>query len=245
MSEDIVVAGVDGCRGGWVVVTHIVGKPITARVSLARSFSEILAMTPEPLVIAIDVPIGLPERAGAGGRMCDVQARLPLGDRRSSVFSVPARAAVMQTAYRAACDVAFAHSDPPRMVAKQAFNLFPKIREVDALMTPTMQKRVVECHPELVFWRLNGRQPLTLPKKVKSPSSVSGLELRRSLLVKWGFSETAWHDIGLRKADVADDDILDALANAAAAADIHNGVAYRVPDDPPCDAKGLRMEIWG
>jgi predicted RNase H-like nuclease len=245
VSKPVVVAGVDGCRAGWVVVTHFVGKPETARVSLQGSFADVLAMQPRPVMIAIDIPIGLADRVGLGGRACDVAARLPLGDRRSSVFSVPARAAVMQADYRAACDIAFAHSDPPRKVAKQAFNIFPKIREVDALMTPALQKRVVECHPELVFWRLNGRMPLTLAKKLKSRGHPDGLDQRRALLHRWGFPKSAWHDIQLRKVDAGDDDIVDAFANSAAAADIYRKLAHRVPDRPPVDSKGLRMEIWG
>ncbi len=58
------------------------------------------------------------------------------------MFAVPARAAVAQSDYRQACDVALALSDPPRKISKQTFNIFPKIREVDGAITPEMQRRV-------------------------------------------------------------------------------------------------------
>ena len=41
-------------------------------------------------------------------------------------------------------------------LSKQAYNLLPKIREVDAAMTPRRQRTVVEVHPELCFSVLLG-----------------------------------------------------------------------------------------
>ena len=48
------------------------------------------------------------------------------------------RSAVLAEDYRAACAAALATSDPPRKIARQAFMLFPKVRELDALMTPAL-----------------------------------------------------------------------------------------------------------
>ena len=76
-------------------------------------------------------PIGLPERAGHGGRAAENAVRPLLGARQSSVFSVPARAAIDERDYAGACRVALATSEPPRKVSKQLFNIAPKIREVD------------------------------------------------------------------------------------------------------------------
>jgi predicted RNase H-like nuclease len=112
-----------------------------------------------------------------------------LGARQSAVFSVPARAAIMEADYRAACAIAQARSDPPRMVSKQMFNIFPKICEVDALMMPALQSRVKEVHPEVAFAAMNGWTPLALPKKVKSQPHAPGLALRRGLLVAAGYDE--------------------------------------------------------
>lgn len=243
------VAGVDGCRGGWLVVVREIAQAGTADLVLCRSFEDVLALPQAPRIIAVDIPIGLPDRAIKGGRACDNAARAVLGGRQSSVFSVPSRASVSCIDYRESCAVAFQTSDPARKVSKQAFNLFAKIREVDLVMTPALQERVMECHPELAFWVLNGRQPIELPKKVKSRPNPPGLDLRRGLLAGEGFPPTFLANgpaqAGVRPADAGADDFLDAAANASAAARIARGQGVRFPDQPACDSKGLRMEIWG
>lgn len=238
------VGGVDGCRGGWIVVAHPVGCPKDAVIIHARSFAEILQLPQSPMTIAIDIPIGLPERAVLGGRGCDNAARVPLGDRRSSIFSVPARAAVFEDCYTQACATAATLSDPPRKVSKQAFNLFPKIREVDALMTPLLQARVVECHPELAFWRLNGSRPLSTPKKIKSVPCPDGMRQRRDLLIAAGYDSAILQSSPFPRSIAGLDDVIDAFACVAAACAIVHGDAVRFPHQPQCDAKGLRMEIW-
>ena len=238
------VAGVDGCRGGWVTVLRRLDGAEGLRIALVPRFAAVLDAPEAPVVIAVDIPIGLAERVGRGGRACDVQARAGLGERQSAVFAVPARAAVAEPDYARACAVAFEHSDPPRRISKQCFNLFPKIREVDALMTPALQARVGECHPEAAFWAMNGCRPLAEPKKVKSRPHPPGLEARRALLEANGFPGgflREWHFPSTR---VGPDDVLDACACAWTAGRIAEGRAVRFPDDPPRDGRGLRMEIW-
>lgn len=39
-----------------------------------------------------------------------------------------------------------------KSLSRQAFEIISKIREVDDLMTPELQTRVFEVHPELSFW---------------------------------------------------------------------------------------------
>lgn len=238
------VAGVDGCRTGWLVVQWDLEGRAPARFEIVRTFREILQLPEAPRVIAIDIPIGLPERAVIGGRQADVAARARLGARKSAVFAVPARAAVMQTEYRTACAVAFAHSDPPRRVSKQAFHLFPKIREVDGLMTPALQDRVVECHPEAAFVQMNGGEPLALPKKIKSRPNAEGLRLRHDLLARTGFPTDILEARHAVRRSAGADDLIDACACAWTAARILKGTAIRFPADPPVDARGLRQEIW-
>ncbi len=238
------VAGVDGCRGGWLVVCIGRGGTGTARAELVRDFAAVLEVTADAAAVAIDIPIGLPERGSIGGRACDAAARANLGTRQSSVFAVPARAAVEQINYVDACLVSLAASAPPRRVSKQTYNLFPKIREVDALMSPALQARVIECHPEAAFWAMNGERPLDLPKKVKSRPYPPGLALRRALLEAQGFDGRLLAAVPWRSADAGADDLLDAAACAWSAARIAAGVARRFPAAPQFDAKGLRMEIW-
>lgn len=239
------VAGVDGCPAGWLVVRRRIDAAASAEALLVSKFSEVLELEPGARIVAIDIPIGLPDRAGRGGRQADIDARANLGARHSSVFAVPARAAVMERDYGAACAVALAHSGPPLKVSKQTFHLFPKIREVDAVMTPALQARVVECHPELAFWAMNGERPLTEPKKVKSRPHLAGLALRRGLLTAAGYPAAFLESKIALVRMAGPDDLLDAAANSWSAVRIAQGIAKRFPQTPPCDARGLRMEIWG
>ena len=243
MSAPMVVAGVDGCPAGWLVVLRSLQAEAT-RALIFETFAEVLAMPDVPSVIAVDMPIGLPGRGAAGGRRCDVEARRGLGARQSSLFAVPARAAVMETDYARACTAARACSDPPRMVSKQCFNLFPKIREIDALMTPALQARVVECHPEAAFVAMNGGAALSEPKKVKSRAHPPGLEQRRGLLAAHGFARAFVDSRPFRPSQAGADDLIDACACAWTAARVWRGAAVRFPAVPDVDANGLRMEIW-
>lgn len=237
------VAGVDGCPAGWLVVS---ADPIElggARTVLCPSFLEVLTLEGGPDVIAVDIPIGIPDLAIKGGRACDNEARARLGGRQSSVFAVPSRAALGEADYRRACSVNLEHSNPPRKVSKQCFHLFAKIREVDALITPDLQSRVFEVHPELAFWALNDERALELPKKVKSSPSQPGLDLRRRLLRDAGFSAETLETSQWPRRDVGPDDIIDACALAWSAARLLKGEAVTLPQHPPRDGRGLRMEI--
>jgi predicted RNase H-like nuclease len=195
-------------------------------------------------VIAIDIPVGLHERAGYGGRAAENAVRPLLGARQSSVFSVPSRAAIAVQDYRDACMIALATSEPPRKVSKQLFMLAPKIREVDAALRAdtTLSQRVFEVHPEVAFWRLNGEQALREPKKVKSRPYEPGLARRRRLLIKAGLPAAAVEASPPKGA--GPDDLIDALACAAIARRICDGVAQSFPNPPERDAFGLRMGIW-
>lgn len=237
------VAGVDGCPAGWMVVLRDARGLAPPQARIVATFADVLALPEAPQIIAVDMPIGLPERSGIGGRAPDVAARAVLGKRQSSVFAVPARAAVMASDYAGACAAALLSSDPPRKIAKQSFNLFPRIRDIDALMTPSLQARVFECHPEVAFWAMNGQSPLVEPKKVKSRPHAAGLAFRRNLLVAGGFPVAFLEQTTFRAAVAGPDDFLDACACAWTATRLLAGTALVFPPQPPLDAKGLRQEI--
>ncbi len=234
----VAVAGADGCRGGWLCVIRQADPPFEERLLLAKTIGEILNHRYAPEAIAIDIPIGFPERIVGPGRECDAAARKGLGKRASSVFSAPARSVLAATDYPAACAAAFAASDPPRKISQQMFNLFTKIQQVDRLMTPALQSRLFECHPEVAFFLMNGCEPLNEPKK-----RPAGRDLRRALLIAQGYSEAFLAGAPWRAAEAVPDDLLDACACAWAAARIFKGEAVRFPEKPPLDGRGLRMEI--
>ncbi len=161
-SENVWLAGVDGCPGGWVAA-FVRPAGDEGRLPVFARFADVLAAPERPAIVAVDMPIGLPERvrSRAAGRRRDAVRPL-LGARQSSVFSVPSRAAIYAGDYADACRVAQETSEPPRKVSKQLFNIAPKIREVDAVLRadPALAERVYEVHPELAFWRLNGERAL-------------------------------------------------------------------------------------
>jgi predicted RNase H-like nuclease len=224
----VVLAGYDERAGG---------QPLQGAVRLCATFAEVLALRPRPVAIAIDMPIGLLERAEPGGRACDRAARAALGrGRASSVFSPPARPALANQGY------ADAMRRNGAGLSKQAYNILPRIREVDEVMTPTLQRCVFETHPELVFARLAGC-PLRHPKR--TPAGVR--ERLACLRPVWGpaLPRAAPVRAELGRAAVALDDVLDACALAHAAWCIRRGEARRFPAAPQRDARGLRMEVWG
>lgn len=241
--DDVWLAGADGCPAGWIVAfVRPAGDDVAIRI--VRHFCEIASAPECPAIVAVDIPIGLPDRTGPGGREAENAVRPLLGARQSSVFSVPSRAAIMQRDYRAACDAACATSEPPRKVSKQLFNIAPKIREVDGALRSdaALAACTFEVHPEAAFWRLNGECALEEPKKIKSRCHAPGLALRRTLLIGAGFPRGAVEAAPPRGA--GPDDLLDALACAAIARRIHAGIARPFPDPPPRDAFGLPMAIW-
>lgn len=216
--------------------------PDGLRLALFPSFASLLACDPYLSIVAVDMPIGLPEMIDQTGRGPEKAARRHLGERQSSVFSVPSRAAVYETDYRDACETAQKTSAPPRKVSKQCFYLFPKIREIDTLMTPELENRVFEVHPELAFWRLNGGKEMSLPKKIKSRANPDGLDQRRDLLASKGLPATFLDQKPPK--GCGRDDLLDAAANSLIAERCLKGIAEPFPAPFARDGRGLRMAIW-
>ena len=237
------LAGVDGCTGGWIAA-FVRPDGDEARIRIVQRFADVVAAPEAPAVIAVDMPIGLPERTSLGGRAAENAVRPLLGARQSSVFSVPSRVAIYAGDYAEACARASETSDPPRKVSKQLFNIAPRIREIDELLRtfPPIAGRVFEVHPEVAFWRLNGSKALTEPKKVKSRPYPPGLALRRGLLIAAGLPPEVVNAAPPKGA--GPDDLLDALACAPVARRLHRGEAQPFPNPPPLDAFGLRMAIW-
>ena len=237
------LAGLDGCRAGWVAA-FVRAAGDEARVRIVPRLADVLAAPEAPTIVAVDMPIGLPDRIGPGGRGPERAIRPLLGARQSSVFPVPPRAAIYAPDFGAACTAALAASDPPRRVSKQLFMIAPKIREVDEFLraNPAGADRVYEVHPELAFWRLNGERALAEPKKVKGVCYEPGLALRRRLLIAAGMPAPIVNGSAPRGAGA--DDLLDALACAAIARRLHAGKARSFPDPPSRDAFGLPVAIW-
>ena len=76
----MLVAGIDGCKGGWLVVTVQVEAEGAQTVECVPDLSRILADLDSGRLAAaaIDIPIGLPD---VGPRRCDILARQLIGPR--------------------------------------------------------------------------------------------------------------------------------------------------------------------
>lgn len=237
------VAGVDGCKAGWIAAILDEASDVRPVLRVLTRLSDLLTLSAPNGIIAIDMPIGLPDHVVGSGRGPEQLVRPLLGGRQSSVFSIPARAAVEALDYREACRLAFAASQPPRKVSKQGFFLFPKIREIDALLRgdPSLRERIVEVHPELAFATMNGA-PLAHPKKIKGAINPQGMAERRALLIGAGLAPDAVEASPPRGAGA--DDALDALAALVVARHIAAGRGRPFPDPPGRDSHGLPIAIW-
>jgi len=225
----VIVWGVDGCAAGWIAV-RIDGA--TARDFLIVNRLASLNIG-DAAMLYIDIPIGLPE---TGYRGCDVAARALLKGAQSRVF-LGLRRPLLRYLNDYPAANAWAKSDG-KGLAKQSFNILPKIAEVDALITPDRQRSFRESHPELVFARLNGGTALV------SKHQPEGLKVRRDILAHYGFDMIDQWLGTLRGSGAKADDLLDACVLAFAARETAQGSAQRVPYPETRDAKGLSMEIW-
>ncbi|WP_027287467.1 DUF429 domain-containing protein [Rhodovibrio salinarum] len=228
-----VVAGVDGCRGGWLAVRlDLADARVTSALypdwpALAQALSGMAR-------ICVDMPIGLAE---IGARPCDQAARALLPRwRKPSVFAPPRRY-MLRLDFEAVRAAARTRGDAGLSI--QAFNIMPKIADLDAALSPSDQEQVLEAHPELAFQRLNGGA--ALPRK----ADRAGRTVRRDLLVSAGLSEIDGLLSAHPRSQAKMDDVLDAGVCALVARDQLAGRARRVPETTPDrDARGLRMEIW-
>nr|MBA3908240.1 DUF429 domain-containing protein [Pseudonocardiales bacterium] len=218
------VLGVDGCPGGW----------IGARVS-GRSVEWLLLPDAEALLAAaascaatgVDMPIGLP---AVGPRRCDVLARSLLGARRSSVFPAPVRAVLGAGSYAEAC--ALSRTASGKALSVQAWNLVPRIADLDAALPDGGLPWLSEMHPELSFLRMTG---VALPSK-KTPE---GRDARVAALTGW------LPDLRLSEIPppARTEDALDAVAVAWSARRWLSGEAEILPDPYEVDDRGLPMRI--
>ncbi len=230
------VLGVDGCRGGWVAARRIL---LTGEIAVAiePDFRAVLKAGADAAMIIVDMPIGLTDQ---GRRACEREARRLLGSpRASSVFPAPRRPMLAFGAYAEANAWGRAQGKANGGgLTKQTWGILPRIREIDALITPADQTRLGEGHPEVAFARLNGGRACRHSKRTRD-----GREERIALLMRHGVADPpALIESAGRAAKP--DDVLDAVALSLTAEARLNGEALRLTDEAR-DARGLVMEIWG
>ena len=241
--------GVDGCKAGWFYYSIDANGAVDGDV--VAQLKQVVEMAQPSDRIFVDIPIGLldGEQRKHGERRCDVCAREQLGKRRSSVFPAPIRE--IMTACEGKDDesrkgVFRCGSDINREASGKGLSstscaLLPKIWEVDHLLRTCDKARSIvrEVHPEVCFWALAGK-PMQHNKK-----TPSGFIERRALLEELRPGTPSDFECVRKRLpckQVADDDILDAMA-AALTATVDQKHLETYPATPDRDSECLPMEM--
>ena len=223
------VAGVDGCRAGWVAFKVELPSLITS-VEVIDLPALLRKRPPELACLGIDIPIGLLD----GSRACDKASRKLLGQPRgTSVFASPCRAALTGKTHAEAS--AINRQKTGSGLSQQAFGIGSKIKQVDDAITPKTQQWAFEVHPEVCFWALNGQRPMAHNKKT-SEGAADRLSVLNPIFPKVGYH------LGSRPRGVAKDDLLDAAVAAWTALRRHRGES-RCVCTPERDQSGLSVTI--
>jgi predicted RNase H-like nuclease len=234
MGRAVHVVGVDGCKGGWLAVSYdLLANTLTPACHAV--FADVIESYPDAACIAVDIPIGL---TTANARDCDREARRVLTRLRgSSVFPAPDPRVVNAASYQEA--MVLSRSLTGKGVSAQAFGIYKKVADVNRLMTPALQARIVEIHPEICFWAMAGMRPLEHAKR-----TPAGFEERRALLMATEcFTVPTRREAQRWVRDAGADDALDAIAAAWSARRFAEGQSGCLPLNPLTDDNGLRMEM--
>lgn len=227
------ILGADGCPAGWLCVA--LSDADAPKASVVPNFALLLERFQGAGCITIDIPIGLPDR---GDRTCDAEARRFIKPRSSSVFPAPGRGVLRANGYQDA--LARSREIDGRGISKQAFNLIPKIAEVDAALRgdAELRKVVYEIHPEVSF-RVWAGAPMAHYKK-----SAEGEGDRAALIEKeWPGALARCQQELAQVGGWADDDLIDAFASLWTARRIVEGKAIQLPAVAEVDGAGLPMRM--
>ena len=222
--------GVDGCKHGWLAVA---GPIASCQVEVHERFESVLLRHPDALVV-VDIPIGLVD--SGDGRRVDKLMREKLGGRRATVFTAPSRAVLDATDYDDAKRRNLKATG--KSLSRQTWALVPKIKEVDKLITPSLQEQVLEGHPEVAFAGLTGEP---MPHSKTTPAGR--LERARALRGE-GYDPDRLKSCLPPGGAAKIDDLLDACALHDVARRFLDGTASALPDTEERDPKGILMQVW-
>ena len=240
--------GVDWAKGGWFCVAF--DERGRYQCSVVPTFADLLSHYAKAALILVDSPIGLPRQVAYRG--CDEEARRCLRSRKSSVFPAPDRQLaelaceakrLPRSQFLRVRDDMNRKRPPEGQIAPPSWDFFPMVGQVDQVMTqlPAFERsRVREVHPEVCFWALNAKRPMSHGKK-----GSAGLRERIAVLQQVEHRVQDILNLGrnVPSSRAADDDILDALAAAITACKGYPDKLQTLPAEPPKDAYSLPMEM--
>ncbi len=225
----MLLAGIDGCPTGWVATVAMAESPASARLHHITDLAAFLQTVDFGL---IDMPIGF--ASGPASRDVEPAMRAALKGKASSVFPTPCRMALSEQVY---FDASFVNEQAlGKRLPKQTFMLFPKMREIDALVRTLGQSRLREGHPEVSFAAMSGAPVLSRKRRPEGQAD------RVLLLERQGLPATALLSARI-KGKMADDDILDSAALWWSANRFCAGRHITLPPSPSKDATGLEMSV--
>jgi predicted RNase H-like nuclease len=229
-------AGIDGCKLGWILISFDEGQEHYEVLSDQEELESVLGDYDR---IFVDMPIGLQEDEYT--RTCDLELRKVLGSEySSSVFSPPIRPALYAPTYAEANLTSFEYTE--KKLTLQSWNITPKIKMLDELLQKHegWGEKVLESHPEWLFQNLN--DGMIFQKK----NLKKGIRHRLELLIQeneWAGEFFRVIKEEYRRADVGEDDIVDAMVLAYYANQSVARGLRTIPNEPPKDSKGLPMAI--
>lgn len=229
-------AGIDGCKLGWILISFDEGQEHYEVLSDQEELESVLGDYDR---IFVDMPIGLQEDEYT--RTCDLELRKVLGSEySSSVFSPPIRPALYAPTYAEANLTSFEYTE--KKLTLQSWNITPKIKMLDELLQKHegWGEKVLESHPEWLFQNLN--DGMIFQKK----NLKKGIRHRLELLIQeneWAGEFFRVIKEEYRRADVGEDDIVDAMVLAYYANQSVVRGLRTIPKEAPKDSKGLPMAI--
>lgn len=129
-----------------------------------------------------------------------------------------------------------------KKLSLQAWNITPKIKLIDSILrkNESLKSTVLESHPELLFQKLNGG--MIFQKKNLKKGIRHRLELLRD---QEPIADDFFRDIKeeYRRADVGEDDIVDAMVLAYYAKQSEKKGLKTIPTEVEHDSEGLPKAI--
>jgi hypothetical protein len=98
----VTVVGADVWKKRWIAVVLDAGR--FDRAFVEATIEQVIDTVPEAAIIAVDMPIGLPQPGQR--RLADDQARTYVGPQYRSVFPTPPRVLLEAASHASACEIA-------------------------------------------------------------------------------------------------------------------------------------------
>ena len=203
------VAGVDGCRGGWIIVYC---DNNSFHGEMLKDIEDLLEFQCNKNIerIAIDIPMGLPTKE-KNYRNVDKIAKELLKKKRSSVFFAPIADIVnikekydYQADYEEICKES--KNLTGKKISRQIFCIFNKLKDVEKHLKQMQQNNIIEFHPELCWKNIKSS------KKKASGYKERVKEISFELNITEDYIDNFIKDIRNNRCSlIAKDDVVDAL----------------------------------